>query len=100
MKPLILGASGRLSVKNKTLFFKNEKFSKSYPVEDTNEIFAFGELDLNTKLLAFLSKMEISLHLFGYYGNYLGTFYPKEQYISGKLHIEQMASQSPSIASP
>ena len=31
----------------------------------------------------------IVLHLFNYHGNYSGTFYPKEQLISGDLVVKQ-----------
>jgi CRISPR-associated protein Cas1 len=40
-------------------------------------------------MLQLLSKAGIVVHFFGYYGNYIGTFYPKEQLISGRLTVAQ-----------
>jgi len=94
MKPLILGKIGKLSRKDNSLYFsyiKNgDKKSNKIPIENTPEIYAYGEIEVNSKALSLLSKMEIPVHFFGYYGNYTGSFYPKERYLSGKLHIEQV----------
>lgn len=48
------------------------------------------EFDFNTSLLNFLGKNGISVHFFNYYGFYAGTYYPKEQLVSGKLLIKQV----------
>ena len=32
----------------------------------------------------------IIVHFFNYYGNYIGTFYPKENLISGRLIVKQV----------
>jgi CRISPR-associated protein Cas1 len=49
-----------------------------------------NEVSFNTKFLDFISKAGITLHLFNYHGNYCGTFYPKEQLISGDLNVKQV----------
>jgi len=46
-------------------------------------------VSLNTKFLDFIAKAGITLHFFNYHGNYSGSFYPKEQLISGDLTIKQ-----------
>ena len=48
------------------------------------------EFDFNTSLLNFLGKNGISVHFFNYYGFYAGSYYPKEQFVSGKLLIKQV----------
>jgi CRISPR-associated protein Cas1 len=48
-----------------------------------------NEVSLNTKFLDFIAKAGITLHFFNYHGNYSGSFYPKEQLISGDLTIKQ-----------
>lgn len=45
---------------------------------------------INSKLLDFLSKNHVIIHFFNYYGDYSGTFYPKDQYMSGRLLIKQV----------
>jgi CRISPR-associated protein Cas1 len=67
-------------------FDGNEKNLKA---EVTDEIYLFGEISLNTKLLNFLSQKGIILHVFNYYGFYSGSYYPRETNISGYLLVEQ-----------
>jgi len=84
-------SNGRLKRKDNTLFFVNEAGEKKFiPVENTKEIFAFGEIDLNTKVLNFLSQKEIILHYFNYYDYYAGSFYPREHYNSGFMILKQV----------
>lgn len=40
-------------------------------------------------MLQLLAKAGIVVHFFGYYENYIGTFYPKEQLLSGRLTVAQ-----------
>ena len=85
-------SNGRLKRKDNTLFFENEEGVKKFiPIENTKEIYAFGEIDLNTKILNFLSQKEIILHYFNYYGYYTGTIYPREHYNSGFMILKQAA---------
>lgn len=83
-------SSGRLKRKDNTLFFETENGDKKFiPVENVKEIFAFGEIDINTKALNFLAQKEIILHYFNYYGYYTGSFYPREHYNSGYMILKQ-----------
>ncbi|HOK41679.1 MAG TPA: type I-B CRISPR-associated endonuclease Cas1b [bacterium] len=85
-----LFSGGRLSRKDFSLMFENEKERKYIPIEDVEAIYAFAELDLNTKFLNFLSEKNIIIHFFNYYGFYTGSFYPREYLNSGKLIIKQV----------
>jgi CRISPR-associated protein Cas1 len=58
--------------------------------EVVEEIFLFGEVSLNTKLLNFASQKNIAIHVFNYYGFYSGSFYPRSTIISGKLLVNQV----------
>lgn len=87
---LYITKSGDLSRKDNTLFFKNEAIRKVIPVEGVDTIYLFGETNLNTKLLNFLSQKQICLHVFNYYGYYSGSFIPREAYVSGKLLVNQV----------
>ncbi len=83
-------SNGRLKRKDNTLFFEKEDGAKKFiPVENIKEIYAFGEIDLNAKVLNFLSQKEIIFHYFNYYGFYAGTFYPREHYNSGYMILNQ-----------
>ncbi len=83
-------SNGRLKRKDNTLFFETEEGKKRFiPVEHTGEIFVFGEIDLNSKVLNFLSQHEIIVHYFNYYDYYAGSFYPREHYNSGFMILKQ-----------
>lgn len=82
--------NGRLRREQNTIYFENQEMKKPIPVNDINAIFALGELDINTKLLVFLSQHKIPVHFFNYYGYYSGTYYPREYLNSGLLLVKQV----------
>lgn len=82
--------SGRLRRKQNTVYFENKDGKKPIPINNINSIFAFGELEINTKLLVFLARNKITVHFFNYYGFYSGSFYPKEYLLSGFLLVKQV----------
>lgn len=88
-KTLYIFSDGRLGRKDNTLCFETEEGKRYMPVEDTGEIMIYGEVDLNKKLLEFLSQKEIILHYFNYYGYYMGSFYPREHLNSGYVTLKQ-----------
>ncbi len=83
--------SGRLERHANTLQIVGEDgVKKSLPIEDVDDIFVFGVLDLNTKLLEFLGSQGVNLHIFNHYGFYDGTFYPRERNVSGFIVVNQV----------
>ena len=83
--------SGRLQRKDNTLeIVYKDNTKKVIPVERVDDIYVMTEFDFNTSLLNFLSKYGIRVHYFNYYGFYTGTYYPKEQLVSGKLLVKQV----------
>lgn len=80
---------GELKRKDNSIAFRNEKGNFYIPIQDTRELYCMNEVSFNTKFLDFISKAGITLHLFNYHSNYSGTFYPKEQLVSGDLTIKQ-----------
>lgn len=87
--------SGRLRRKYNTIFLEqegeDEKVQRqAIPVEDVRDLYLFGEVDLNTKLLNFLAGYGIVVHFFNYYGFYTGSFYPRETNVSGDLLVRQV----------
>ncbi|MBE3588409.1 MAG: type I-B CRISPR-associated endonuclease Cas1 [Thermoanaerobacteraceae bacterium] len=88
-RTLYLFASGRLKRKDNTICVESEEGTKYFPVASIRDIIVFGEVDLNKKLLEFMQEQEIILHFFGHYGNYVGSFYPREHYNSGYVILRQ-----------
>lgn len=89
-QPIYIFSNGKLQRRQNTLSFVDKEGKKKYvPVENTSEFYIFGELDLNKRLLEFLTQNEIPLHFFNYHGYYVGSFYPREHYNSGCLILKQ-----------
>ena len=82
--------SGRLRRKENTLYLETDQEKIPIPVANVEAIYAFGELDVNSKLLVFLSQNRIPMHFFNYYGFYSGSFYPREYLSSGLLLVKQV----------
>lgn len=84
--------SGRLRRQQNTLYLESEgeEERRPIPIEDVRDIYLFGEVDLNTKLLNFLGQHGVVVHCFNYYGFYTGSFYPREGNLSGHLLVRQV----------
>ena len=80
---------GELSRKDNSLCFRKNGKNIYIPIENTKEIYCLNEISINSKLLDFFGKNNIVVHFFNFYGGYSGSFYPKNQYNSGKLFVKQ-----------
>jgi CRISP-associated protein Cas1 len=86
---------GRLSRKDNTLKFQpidehgEEGQPRYIPIEGVDNLYCFGSLDANSALYNLMGKSGIAVHFFDYYEHYTGSFYPKEQLLAGKVHVEQ-----------
>ncbi len=60
------------------------------PIEDVDQIFCFGEVTLNSKLITFLARHQIVAHFFNYYGFYSSSLVPREYLVSGKVIVDQV----------
>ncbi len=85
--------SGRIKRKDNTLeVIYKDNSKRVLPIERINDLYLMSEFDLNTELLNYISKYGINIHFFNYYGFYTGTYYPKENLVSGNLLIKQANS--------
>lgn len=81
---------GELERKDNSLCFRKSNKNIYIPIENTKEIYCLAEVSINTKLLDFLAQNHVIIHFFNYYEGYSGTFYPPNQYNSGKLLVKQV----------
>lgn len=81
---------GEISRKDNSLCFRKDGKNVYIPIENTKEIYCMNEVSVNTKLLDFLAQNHVVVHFFNYYEGYSGTFYPKNQYNSGRLLVRQV----------
>ncbi len=89
-KPIYLFSDGELKRKDKTIYFEKDNEKKFIPIEVTSEIYVFGEVSFNKKLLEFMTQNEVVMHFFNHYGYYIGTFYPREHLNSGYVILKQV----------
>jgi len=87
--PLVLLKSGKLKREANTLVFISEEEKKVVPINAISEIEVFGELEINKRVLEFLTYHKIPVHFYNYYGYYVGTFYPREHLNSGYVILKQ-----------
>lgn len=85
-----ISSMGELSRKDNSLCFRSGGKNVYIPIENTKEIYCLNEVSINSKLLDFLAKNHIIIHFYNYYGGYSGTFYPRDQYQSGRLLVKQV----------
>ena len=88
-KNYYLLSEGILKRKESTIYFVNEKGSKPLPINKIYSIYAYGQITISSQVINLFAKEGIPIHFFNYYGYYNGSFYPREQLLSGDLLIKQ-----------
>lgn len=83
-------SAGELIRKDNSLCLRKNEKNIYIPVKNVKEIYCLSEVSINSKLLDFLAQNNIVIHFFNYYEGYSGTYYPKNQYNSGKLLVKQV----------
>ncbi|HAF07929.1 MAG: CRISPR-associated endonuclease Cas1 [candidate division TA06 bacterium 32_111] len=83
-------SNGRLKRKNNTIYFESQNGEESIPVEKIENLYLFGNIDLNTQLINIAAGYQVPIHFFSYYGYYTGTFFPMDRTVSGKLLLCQI----------
>lgn len=82
--------NGRLRRKHNTVYFESSAGEKKpIPIEKINMIHLFGEVDINSKLLIFLSQFGVSIQFYNYYGFFAGTYFPRVHKESGIVIVRQ-----------
>lgn len=62
---------------------------KFVPAQNVESVFTFGEIRFTSQFLGCLATYFIPLHTFSYYGNYIGSFFPKDEINSGNIILAQ-----------
>jgi len=99
MKNYYVLSNGRIKREKNTIYLETaDGVKRPIPVEDVDSLYVYGEVDLNTRLLNFLTQKHITLHVFNYYGFYAGSYYPREYLHSGYLVVNQVRHYEDSAA--
>ncbi len=82
---------GTISRKDNTLrFTSSEGTKRDLPIENIDDIYVMSEMSFNTSLLNILSQNGVAIHYFNYYQFYIGSFFPREQRLAGRLLTQQV----------
>ncbi|MBU1887484.1 type I-B CRISPR-associated endonuclease Cas1b [Candidatus Micrarchaeota archaeon] len=90
MRDIYITKSGTLKQDENTLLFDTEVETIRIPVKEVSSIHLLNETRLNSRLLQFLSKNHIPAYFYNYYGGYVGCFAPREEYLSGRIIVNQV----------
>lgn len=89
---------GRLERKDNTIHFVNmDGEGRFIPIETIQALYIMNEIDFNSRSVNFLGQHGIAAHFFNYYTFYTGSFYPREQTISGRLLVKQVEHYSDAV---
>lgn len=84
---------GQLERKDNSIrYITNDGKRKDIPINQIENIYFMNQSSLNTSVLQLLSQYGISVHIFGWYDNYIGSFYPKDKVLSGIMIVKQVES--------
>ncbi|QTA38799.1 type I-B CRISPR-associated endonuclease Cas1 [Thermosipho ferrireducens] len=92
METLYIFTDGELKRKNSALYLIPLKKSEKaifIPLKSFSSIMVFSEVTMNKRFLDLLSKEGIPIFFYNYYGNFLGSFYPREINKTGEMLILQ-----------
>jgi len=88
-KTIYIFSDGKLKRKENTLTIETESDKKTIPINAVSDIKIFGEVELNKRVLEFLTKNKIPIHFYNHYGYYVGSYYPRESLNSGLIVLKQ-----------
>lgn len=98
MEDFFLFKSGTIRKKNGSVVLENDDGDTLIPIEQIRTLSIFGEVTINKRILELLSKYQVTLLLFNYYGDLVGSFNPENHRPVGKvLNSQVMAIQNPEL---
>ena len=90
MRDYYIFKGGKVSRSQNTIVISSKDGEKkSIPVMDVQALHVFGQCDFNSALITFLNTNGIAMHFYNYYGNYAGSYYPREKLLSGLVVVRQ-----------
>jgi len=82
--------NGRIKRRDNTVFLEYGEDQRKYlPIENIDMIHIFGEVDLNSKLLDYISQYGVIINFYNYYGYYSGSYCPRKRNVSGYSLVNQ-----------
>lgn len=70
------------------MYFRRAK--KYIPIENAEALFLHGQIDFNTRLMSFLNRQGVAMHVFGWEDYYAGSVLPTRGQTSGRTVVKQV----------
>jgi len=84
-------SDGRIERKDDTVRVVTEDEEKKYiPIENAEAVFLHGQIDFNTRLMSFLNRQGVAMHVFGWEDYYAGSILPTRGQTSGRTVVKQV----------
>jgi len=83
-------SNGRLERADDTLRLVTDDGKNHLPIEHAEAIFLHGQVEYNTRCVAFLNEHGVAAHVFGWNDQYAGSVMPKRGQTSGRTLVEQV----------
>lgn len=94
MKSLYLFNNGKLRRKNNTLYFTGADSDEYFPIVAVKDVYIFGDVDINRRLIGIMNKYGITIHFFNYYQQYIGSYFPMESHATGVYLVKAVQKYS------
>ncbi len=88
-KPLYLVNEGVIYKKGNTIYYQNKEIKKALPINGISEIFCYSRTTVKSGAAYYLMQLGIPVHFFNKYGFYVGSLYPRDYLVSGKVVVLQ-----------
>ncbi len=84
-------SDGRIERKDDTVRVVTDDEEKKYiPIENAEAVFLHGQIDFNTRLMSFLNRQGVAMHVFGWEDYYAGSILPTRGQTSGRTVVKQV----------
>ena len=87
--PIYILNEGVIFRKGNTIYYQNKDVKKALPINGISEIFCYSRTTLKSGAAYYLMQLGISVHFFNKYGYYVGSLYPRDYLVAGKVVVLQ-----------
>ena len=87
--PLYIINEGVVYRKGNTIYYQNKEVKKAIPINGISEIFCYSRTTIKSGAAYYLMQLGIPVHFFNKYGYYVGSLYPRDYLVAGKVIVLQ-----------
>jgi len=87
--PLYIINEGIIYRKGNTIYYQNKETKRALPINGISEIFCYARTTIKSGACYYLMQSGIPVHFFNKYGFYVGSLYPRDYLVAGKVIVKQ-----------